>query len=232
MKAVILAGGAGTRLHPITLEIPKPLLTVKRKPIIQYLVELFRSSDVIDEIFVLTNVNDVDLFEKWRQEYENPDVTLIQETERLGTWGGVKKYLSSHLDDTFVVSNGDELKEIDIAAKYDFHKAKKAQVTIATVEVQNARDYGVLVSDGKGKVLEFHYKPLNPPSNYIMSGIYIAEPEVFSIDHPEQFISFEEHILPHIIKQGKLYEFRTAGRWYDCGTFERYEKAIAEWGHN
>ncbi len=228
MKGVIIAGGLGTRLHPITLEIPKALLTVKRKPIIQYLVELMRDSGV-EEIFVLVNKNDASLFKQWKKAYHNDDVTLIQEETRLGTWGGIKKYLHKELSDTFLVSNADELKETDIIAKYKFHKEKGALVTIATVEVTNPREYGVLVSDGEGRVLEFHYKPQNPPTNYIMSGIYIAEPELFDLSHDEEVISFEEEVLPCVIEKGKLYEFRSNGRWYDCGTFERYERAIKEW---
>lgn len=228
MKGVILAGGLGTRLHPVTLEIPKPLLTIKRKPIIQYLVELFRAHRV-EEIFVLVNVNDIALFEKWKKDYANDDVTIIKEESRLGTWGGVKEYLGDTLRESFVVSNGDELKETDITAMARFHKEKNALVTIATVEVSDARDYGVLVSDSQRRIAAFHYKPQNPPSNYIMSGIYMARPELFSLPLKSEVASFEEDVLPQAIKQGKAYEFRGNGRWYDCGTFERYEKAIKEW---
>lgn len=228
MKGIILAGGQGTRLHPITLEIPKPLLTVKRKPIIQYLVELFRKHGV-DEIFVLVNVNDIEMFERWKKDHNNTNIELIAEDKRQGTWGGIKKYLQSDLYETFLVSNGDELKESHIGEHYTFHKKNNALVTIATVEVSNPRDYGVLVSDGEGRVLEFHYKPQNPPSPYIMSGIYIAEPELFSLQPDKDVISFEEDILPIVIEAGRLHEFRATGAWYDCGTFERYEKAIKEW---
>jgi len=228
MKGIIQAGGLGTRLHPITLEIPKQLLTVKRKPIIQYLVELFRKHG-IDEIFVLANINDIALFEKWKKDYENNDVTLITEYDRLGTWGGIQKYGRDQLNETFVVSNGDELKETDIKAMVQFHKENGALATIASVKVEDAKDYGVLVSDDKGMVEEFLYKPANPPSNFIMSGIYVAQPSLFDLHFESDIISFEENVLPGIIKQGKLFEFKTNGRWYDCGTFERYEKAIKEW---
>jgi len=228
MKGVILAGGMGTRLHPITLEIPKPLLPVHRKPIIQYLVELFRAYK-IDEIFLLANVRDIDLFYTWKQEFRNDDVTLVEEKDRLGTWGGIQKYLRHKLTDTFIVSNGDELKETDIRALMEFHKNAKALCTIASVEVPDARDYGVLVSDERGKVTEFLYKPQHPPTNFIMSGIYAIQPDLFTFHFESDGISFEEHLLPQLITRRKLYEFKGAGRWYDCGTFERYEKAIQEW---
>ena len=228
MQGVILAGGMGTRLHPITLEIPKPLLPVHRKPIIQYLVELFRAS-AVKEIFVLANRRDIGLFEKWKDEYNNREVILTKEEERLGTWGGVQKYLRDKLTDTFIVSNGDELKEIDIDKLLTFHKANKALATVASIEVSNAKDYGVLVSDEKGRVKEFLYKPPSPPTNFIMSGIYAAEPKLFDFHFESDVISFEEDVLPKIIDGDKLFEFKASGRWYDCGTFERYEKAINEW---
>lgn len=228
MKGIILAGGMGTRLHPITLEIPKPLLPIHRKPIIQYLVELFRSHGV-DEIFVLANKRDIDLFEKWNGEYRNREVALVREEERLGTWGGIQKYISDKLTDTFIVSNGDELKENNIGELVTFHRSKKALVTIASVEVPNAKDYGVLVSDTSGKVKEFLYKPAHPPSNFIMSGLYAAEPDLFDFHFESDGISFEEDVLPRILRDGSLFEYKTKSRWYDCGTFERYEKAIQEW---
>lgn len=228
MKGIILAGGMGTRLHPITLEIPKPLLPVHRKPIIQYLVELFRSSE-IGEIFILINKRDKDVFEKWKREYKNSDITFAIEEERFGTWGGVQKYLKDTLSDTFIVSNGDELKEVDIKKLAAFHKANKALATIASIEVPNAKDYGVLVSDKKGTVKNFLYKPQNPPTNFIMSGIYAAQPELFNFHFESDVVSFEEDVLPRVLEKRKLFEYKTNGRWYDCGTFERYEKAINEW---
>lgn len=228
MKGVILAGGMGTRLHPITLEIPKPLLPIHRKPIIQYLIELFRSHG-IDEIFVLANTRDFDLFEKWNKEYLNRGVTLVREEERLGTWGGIQKYIKDKLIDMFIVSNGDELKENNIKEMAAFHHSKKASVTIASVEVSNAKDYGVLVSDASGKVREFLYKPAHPPSNFIMSGLYVAEPDLFDFHFESDVISFEEDVLPRILRDGNLFEYKAKSRWYDCGTFERYEKAINEW---
>ena len=228
MKGVIQAGGLGTRLHPVTLEIPKPLLPVHRKPIIQYLVELFLAGG-ITEIFVLANTKDIDLFEKWKKEYKNKHVNIVEEKERLGTWGGIQKYLSKELADTFIVSNGDELKEIEIPALANFHKKKNALVTIAALEVPSAKDYGVLVGDKEGRVKEFLYKPERPPVNFVMAGIYAAEPELFNLHFESDVLSVEQDVFPQLIAQKKLYEFRYNGRWYDCGTFERYEKAIMNW---
>lgn len=228
MNGIISAGGKGTRLHPITLEIPKPLLTVGRRPIVQHLVDLFRTHGV-KKIFVTIHHEDHSLFTRWVKEYNNDDVVLVLETERLGTWGGIRKYLRPHHTETFVVSNGDQLMDISITELLEAHRRTGALVTLGTVEVENPTDYGVLVSELGGKVIAFHYKPQNPPTNFVMAGIYIAEPEIFVLGPDKDYLSLEEDILPLIIKLERLYECRAKGRWHDCGTFERYEYAIKDW---
>ena len=156
-------------------------------------------------------------------------MTLVPETERLGTWGGVRKYLRQYHTDTFVVSNGDQLTDIDISKLVEFHREKGALVTLGTVEVDTPHEYGVLESDRHGKVIAFYYKPEHPPTNFVMAGVYIAEPEVFGLGPETDYLSFEENILPLIIKLERLYECRAGGRWHDCGTFKRYEDAIRDW---
>jgi mannose-1-phosphate guanylyltransferase len=206
IEGVIQAGGKGTRLYPITLEIPKPLLTIGRRPIVQHLVDLFRANG-ISAIHVIVNQEDLSLFERWNKEYENENVHLVVESERLGTWGGIRKHLG-HFTDTFLVSNGDELKDIDIQQLLDTHREKGAQVTLGTVEVENPSDYGVVESDMNGLVSAFQYKPTNPTSKYIMAGVYAAEPTLFSFEPTsgQEYISFEEEVLPKVIKNGNLYE--------------------------
>ncbi len=228
MKGIINAGGKGSRLHPITLEIPKPLLTIGRRPIIQHLVDLFREHGV-KKIFVTVSVGDYELFSRWVKEYNNTDVVLIIELERHGTWGGIKKYLRPHHEQTFVVSNGDQLTDLDISELISFHREKNALVTLGTVEVDTPSEYGVLVSRKDGVVTAFHYKPDNPPSNFVMAGIYVAEPEVFDLGPDSDYVSFEEDVLPLIIKMRRLFECRSRARWHDCGTFDRYENAIHDW---
>lgn len=227
VKGIIQAGGLGTRLHPITLEIPKPLLPIKRKPIIQYIVELFYANG-IKTIFVLINKNDEEIFKKWKKEWNNKGVKLVTERERMGTWGGIQKFLAKELKETFVVSNGDELKEVDIKAMVSFHKKQNALATIASVRVKEVSDYGVLVSDRKGKVKQFLYKPQHAKSNFVMAGMYVGEPDLLDLVKKDT-ISTEEDIIPRLIEAGKLYEYKSKGRWFDCGTFRRYEEAIMNW---
>jgi NDP-sugar pyrophosphorylase family protein len=228
MNGVIIAGGKGSRLYPITLEIPKPLLTVGRKSIIQHLLDLFRKHR-IERTYVIVHESDLPLFERWKREYENDDVEFAVEGERLGTWGGIQTLVREHMTSTFVVSNGDELKEVDLSNLIAFHKGANALVTLGTVTVENPHEYGVVESHPDGRIRRFFYKPERPTSNYIMAGVYVAEPSIFEIKPDKGYASFEEHLLPKIIERDGLYEYRLAGRWNDCGTFERYESAIRDW---
>jgi len=233
-KAIILAGGKGTRLYPVTYEIPKPLLPVKRKPIINYMVDLFASYG-IKEIAVLVNESFRDEFEWWKKRYYGPEsnsqninIKLIEEKEPLGTFGGLF-YLKDWVgNDPFFLTNGDELKNIDLKKMAEFHSGKSVLGTLALVKVDNPQDYGVvLCKDGIAQ--EFIEKPKDPPSNYINSGLYLLSPEILK-DHPgPKFLMTEKDVFPKLAKEGKLAGFEFEGNWMDCGTFERYEKAIKSW---
>jgi NDP-sugar pyrophosphorylase family protein len=111
----------------------------------------------------------------------------------------------------------------------EFHKKHQGIGTIALVEVPNPHEYGVPIMEGD-KIVEFLEKPQDPPGNHISSGLYIFDPAVFDYaDFKRNFLMIEHDISPHLAKDGKLYGVRLKGRWYDCGTLERYEKAIREW---
>lgn len=235
MKVMILAGGLGTRLRPITYEIPKPLVPVKKKPIINHLIDFFHRSKV-DEIGVLTSRMHEPDFERWRKMWreEMPDekITVFYEEVPRGTFGGfgmeqVRDWIGNK---PFLVSNGDELKEFDLRRLIDFHSSHDGTGTLALVEVPNPQHYGVPVMDGT-KIVEFLEKPENPPSNHINSGLYMYNPEVFTYADfsKEKEIMSEKHIFPQLARAGKLHGIKLDGRWYDCGTLERWEKAIKEW---
>lgn len=220
-KAVILAGGKGTRLYPITKEIPKPLLPINKKPIINYLVDLFKSHG-IKEIAVLASKEDRQDFEWWKKRYySKDDIRLVVEEKPLGTFGGLyllKEWIGNK---KFFLTNGDELKKIDLNKMADFHNNLG---TIALVEVENPKDYGVVVCNG-GKVKEFLEKPENPISNYINAGLYLLDSEILDYCKPE-FLMIEKDIFPQLAQGGKLGGFKFNGYWTDCGTWERYEKAL------
>ncbi len=233
MKAVVLAGGFGTRLRPVTLEIPKPLLPVKRKPIVNHLLELFARHGV-DEPILLIHKDHREDYEWWRKRYVDtlPKKLKIEtESEPLGTFGGLKRF-RNELREPFILSNGDELKDFHLGDLIRFHKENpdKPLATIALVRVPNPSDYGVPVLAGN-RIAEFLEKPEHPSGNFISSGLYVLEPEVLNYaDWEKKFLMIEKDIFPKLAAAGKLAGYKVEyGRWYDCGTLERWEKAIKEW---
>ncbi|MBZ9577522.1 nucleotidyltransferase family protein [Patescibacteria group bacterium] len=236
-KAIILAGGKGTRLYPVTKEIPKPLLPVKRKPIINYLINLFYSQG-IKEIAVLINKDFREDFDWWQKRYYSKNkIKLVQESKPLGTLGGLcflKDWISNK---PFFLTNGDELKKIDLIEMNKFHQRLKTPATIALVKVPDPQHYGVVISKN-GRVEEFLEKPspsqiskrnLEGQANYINSGLYLLSPEIFNYHSGPQFSMIETDLFPKLAKEKKLAGFKFHDKWTDCGTWERYEKALREW---
>jgi len=228
MKAVILAGGKGTRLYPITYEIPKPLLPIKKKPIINYLVDLFLKAGV-KEIGVLINQDFEKDFDWWKKRYyPKKRIKFFKEKKPLGTLGGLyylKKWVSK---DNFFLTNGDELKKIGLKKMEAFHKKTGKIATIALVKVKNPQDYGVVICKN-GIVDKFLEKPKNPPSKYINSGLYMFSPEIFKYHPGPKFSMIEKDLFPKLAKKGELAGFKFQGKWTDCGTWSRYENSIKHW---
>lgn len=234
-KAIILAGGKGTRLYPVTYEIPKPLLPVKRKPIINYLVDLFLEQG-IKEIAILINKDFREEFHWWQKRYyplTNPEkqfkIIFSEEREPLGTFGGLW-YLKDWIGEShFFLTNGDELKKIDLKKMAQFHSQHSVLGTVALVRVSNPQDYGVVLCDSRGIIKEFLEKPENPPSNYINSGLYLFSPEVLKKHPGPKLVMVEKDIFPKLAKENKLGGFKFEGLWTDCGNFTRWENAIKNW---
>lgn len=228
-KAVILAGGKGTRLYPITKEIPKPLLPVARKPILNYLVDLFLEYK-IDKIALLINHQFKEEFEWWKKRYyPRSKIEFFDEKKPLGTFGGLY-FLKDWIDgEHFFISNGDELKRIDLNQMINFHLSQKPVATLALVKVKDSHNYGVAVTK-RNLILDFIEKPVDPPSRYINSGLYLCSPEIFDYHPGPRFLMIEKHIFPKLAKQNKLAGFKFGkGKWMDCGTWQRYEQAIKKW---
>lgn len=233
-KAIILAGGLGTRLRPVTLEIPKPLLTVKRQPIINYLIKFLARFGVKD-IGLLVHRGHLSDYEWWQKRFKKElpaKIRIFIEEEPSGTFGAVRQLRSWLGNKPFVLSNGDELKDFDLGAIKEFHESHRVKplATIALVKVDNPSHYGVPVMEGD-LIKEFLEKPENPPGDHISSGFYILEPQVFDYADPgKKFLMIEKDIFPKLAAAGKLCGYKVKnGRWFDCGTFERWEKAIKEW---
>ncbi|MBM3200384.1 nucleotidyltransferase family protein, partial [Candidatus Woesearchaeota archaeon] len=177
-QALILAGGKGTRLNPITKEIPKPLIPLQGKPLIEYTLDLFKKFGIKDVIISIG-------FKKEKiKEYFGDgkrfglNITYIEEDEPLGTAGPLKR-AKQIIKGPFIACNADEIKDIDLMDMFMFHQEKQALGTIALTTVEDTSKYGVAKIAGN-KILDFVEKPPREkaPSNFINSGLYILEPEV------------------------------------------------------
>ncbi|MDP1689549.1 MAG: nucleotidyltransferase family protein [bacterium] len=232
MKALILAGGLGTRLRPVTHEIPKPLITVKKKPILNHLIEFFVANGV-DEIAVLINKDHQEDYAWWKKRYNKdlPKIKIHLEAKPLGTFGGVK-LLQKHFKDNFILSNGDELKDFDLKEMIKFHKFHKSNpvATIALTQVANPSSYGVPIMKG-AHIMEFLEKPENPPTDFVSSGIYVVSPEVFNyVPEGQEFMMIEKDVFPRIAAARKLLGYKAKNyRWFPCDNLERWEAAIEHW---
>jgi len=227
-KAILLLGGKGTRFRPITYELPKALLPVQGKTVPEHLIDLFKKYNITDLIFSIGYMADkIQAYYGDGSKY-GVKITYIKEDEPLGSAGAIK-LAARNLTDTFIVTNGDELKDIDLEEMYVFHKQNKALVTAALTTVDNPSLYGVAKLEGN-TILEFVEKPSKDkaPSNLINSGLSIWEPEVLKLI-PSGFSMYEKDVFPKLAKEKKLFGYIFSGQWFDTGTPERYERATKEW---
>jgi len=229
MKGFILAAGEGTRLRPLTLEIPKPLLPVGKIPIITYLIELFLKSGV-DDIKIGIQKKHLEDFYKWKATYfPREKIDFVVEKKPSGTFTPFAKKTGNWFSERIIVSNGDELKDLDLKKMIDWHFGKKALVTVGLVKVENPQVYGVARMKGD-KIIEFVEKPKEPPSHYINSGLYVMNPEVKKYYPPKaKFAMVENDLFPQLAKEGKLFGYKFEGKWQDIGTWERWSEAIKHW---
>ncbi|MBI4142136.1 nucleotidyltransferase family protein [Candidatus Woesearchaeota archaeon] len=226
-KAFVLAGGKGTRLAPLTKELPKPLIPLHDKPLLEHVIDLFKKYGINDMIISIGYKGD-----KIKQYFGDGkkfgiNISYVEEQEPLGTAGPLK-LAEKFLTETFVMCNADELKNINLVDMFVAHKENKAKATLALTTVENPSDYGVARMDGN-KITEFVEKPKDPNvGNLISAGLYILEPEIIKLvlNGP---CSIERDVFPKIAAEGKLFGYPFSGQWFDTGTLQRYEKAINEW---
>ena len=225
-KAYILAGGKGTRLRPITYEIPKPMVPIKGRPILEHTIELLRKYDVREVIISIGYLGN-----KIREYFGDGSkfgvkITYIEEDEEMGTAGALR-LAKPLLDEPFLMFNGDNLVNIDIDSFYEFHRDGGGLATIALTTVDNPTSYGVAVLKGS-RIKAFIEKPKTPPSKLINAGVYVLEPEVIDLV-PKGYSMIELEVFPKILEKNKLLGYPFEGQWFPTDNTERYEKAIKEW---
>jgi mannose-1-phosphate guanylyltransferase len=222
----IIAGGRGTRLKPITNEIPKPMIPLHDKPIMQHSLDLFKKYGIKRVIISIGYKGEKirGFFGDGRN--QGLSISYVEENEPLGTAGPLN-LAKPFINDTFIMCNADELKNIDLAEMYLFHKEHQAAATIALTTVEDPAKYGVVRLKGN-RIVEFVEKPKKPPSNLINAGLYMLEPEVF--DYVASGAgSIEKDVFPKLAEKGRLFGYPFDGQWFDTGTLERYEDAMEKW---
>ena len=229
-KAVILAGGEGTRLRPFTYEIPKALLPIKGKPMIQHVLDLLKSHGV-DQIYLSIGYKGDQI-----QEYFGNgarfglNIKYIKERTPLGTAGPLR-LARKNLSDSFYLIWADCLSKIDLTDFAHFHKSHDGLATVALTTVDDPSRFGVASIKGS-LITGFVEKPSKKeaPSKLINAGMAIFEPEVIDSFVPKKGKAMvEKDIYPKLAAQGKLYGYPFEGQWFDTGTHEAYERAIKEW---
>ena len=223
-KAVILVGGEGTRLRPLTNGIPKPMLPILNHPFLEHTIHYLSKYGITEVILALSYLPEIitDYFGDGRQLGVRLHYTL--EDSPLGTAGAVKN-AGEYLDSTFVVLNGDIYTDLDIGAMFDFHRQRKARATIALTRVDNPCAFGVVETDSHGRIGRFMEKPApdEVTTNWINAGVYILEPEVLQQVPDNVHYMFERGLFPRLLELGETmcgYQFQ--GQWFDMGTPEKY----------
>ncbi len=226
MKAVIMAGGEGTRLRPITTDIPKPMAPILGKPVMEYAIDLLKKHGVAETAVTLHYLPDC-IKSYFGKTYKGMTLKYFVEETPLGTAGSVRS-ARAFLDDTFVVISGDALTDIDLSAAYAFHKAKGADVTIVLKNVETPVDYGVVIVDGEGRIQRFLEKPpwSDVFSDTVNTGIYLIEPQVMDRIPENTKADFSKDLFPALMDSGaNLYGWLSNGYWCDIGNPEQYRHA-------
>lgn len=219
MQVVMLVGGLGTRLRPLTFRIPKPLVPVMGKPLMMHVIEQLPEN--VDEVIIPIGYKR-EMMDAFVASQEFPfKVTIVDELEPMGTGGAVKNVERLiRKDDTFLVLNGDIISSIDLAKFVEFHKAKKAIASISLWEVDDPSPFGIAQLDADGRILRFQEKPSKEEafSRLANAGAYAMEPEVLD-EIGTGFVSMERTVFPKLLDRG-MYGFSFKGYWVDCGTRE------------
>jgi mannose-1-phosphate guanylyltransferase len=224
MQAVILVGGEGTRLRPLTSTVPKPVVPLVDRPFISFMLQWLRAHGVDDVImscgFLATSVRNV------LGDGSGLGIRLrfIEEPEPRGTAGALK-YAASMLDERFLMLNGDVLTDIDLTAQIAQHERTEAKATLALVGVADPSAYGLVRLAEDRSVTEFVEKPSSDQidTNLISAGAYVLQREILDLIPPDRNVSIEREVWPALIGDG-LYGFPSESYWLDIGTPERYLK--------
>jgi mannose-1-phosphate guanylyltransferase len=220
--AVVLVGGEGTRLRPLTHTIPKPMLPIANRPFLEHQIAHLRAHG-IDRVVLACGYRPDAI-----RAYFGAELEYVVEPQPLGT-GGAIAYAARALSETFVVANGDVLTDLDLSALVRFHRDREARMTLALHPVEDPSRYGVVVTAADGAVTAFVEKPApgTAPAVTISAGTYVVEPAVLDLIPAGRAVSVEYEVFPLLVGAG-LYARSSDGYWRDIGTPESYLAANLE----
>ena len=222
MKAVIMAGGEGSRLRPLTSNLPKPMIPLVNRPMMEHVVNLLRQHG-FDEI-VVTVAYLANAIRTYFGDGSEFGVKMVYATEEtpLGTAGSVRNAMDV-LDDRFLVISGDVLTDIDLSAIVATHDEKGSMATIGLTPVENPLEFGIVITREDGSIERFLEKPTwgQVFSDTINTGIFVLEPEIFDHIPPGRPVDFSSEVFPALLEEGKpLYGAVATGYWEDVGTLD------------
>ena len=227
MKAILLAGGKGTRLRPLTIHTPKPIVPIFNRPFLHYQIDLLKQVPEIDEVILSLNYQPRRIEEVFGDGAEvGIKIRYVVEPAPLGTAGAVK-YAGENLTDSVVVFNGDVLTQIDLAAVLRLHRERAAKATIVLTPVENPSAYGLVETDGQSNITRFLEKPKAEEitTNKINAGIYVLEPDTFDRIPSDVSWSIERSYFPSLIERNETFvAYIYDGYWIDIGTPEKYSQ--------
>jgi mannose-1-phosphate guanylyltransferase/mannose-1-phosphate guanylyltransferase/phosphomannomutase len=227
MKAMLLAAGLGTRLRPLTYELPKPMVPILGRPVMEHIMRLLARHGFDD---VVANLHYFpDLIRNTFGDGSRQGIKLVYsyEEELLGTAGGVRNVRDHFGGETFLIISGDALTDIDLTAFYNAHKEKGGVATLALKRVDDPSQLGVVIVDDDGRIQGFQEKPApgEELSNLGSCGIYMFEPEIFDYFPETEFVDWAQDVFPVLLDQGVGFIGHEIGEyWNDVGSFEEYRQ--------
>jgi mannose-1-phosphate guanylyltransferase len=227
MQAIVLVGGEGTRLRPLTDDVPKPALTLVDRPFLGYMVEWLARHGVTEVVLACGFLPDVLREALGDDERAGARIRYVVEPQRRGTAGAIRfaaDSLGDSLEDRFLALNGDVLADLDLTALLRAHEERGATATLGLHPVEDSAAYGLVRSDEEGAVLEFLEKTGEPVPGEVNAGTYVLERSVLDLIPADKEVSIEREVFPRLVGAG-LHGLRLDGYWMDIGTRERYLQA-------
>lgn len=228
MRAVLMAGGSGTRLRPLTCDLPKPMVPILNRPIAEHIINLLKRHQVTEVVATLHYLPDVmrDYFQDG-SDFGVQMTYAVEEDQPLGTAGCVKN-IAELLDETFLVISGDSVTDFDLTAAIEFHKRNKSKATLILTRVPNPVEFGVVITDEQMRIRRFLEKPSASEifSDTVNTGTYILEPSVLEYLPVNEECDFSKDLFPLLLEKDEpMYGYIAEGYWCDVGHLDAYREA-------